>query len=111
MVLKSVRDEFRREVKRLNAKGKNDHEIAAALNTSVNTVCRTRNELGLPPVKRYKTYAIYSGDELVDIGTADELTKKHGYRGNYVYRLASRTNTGKCKKKIAIIVEDDEDEE
>lgn len=40
-------------------------------------------------------YAIYNGDEFVDVGTADELSERMGIQKTSLISLASKTRNGK----------------
>lgn len=50
--------------------------------------------------RKLKEYALYDGDEFIDIGTADELSKKHGYTKSYLYEIMSSSRRGKTKKVL-----------
>lgn len=59
-----------------------------------------------------KVYAIYKGDEFVDMGTSKELAKKFGIREESVKFFSYPTNhrRNKGKRKIAIVIDDEEGE-
>ena len=63
--------------------------------------------------RKYKEYAIYKGEEIIDIGTVKELASKHNVSINTIYFLSSPANhrRNKGNKKIAIVVNDEEEKE
>jgi K+/H+ antiporter YhaU regulatory subunit KhtT len=65
-----------------------------------------------------KEYAIYKGDELLVIGTAEECAKKLNVKKEYIYwltkptaqkRLAKRKDPDKCMVGIRLDDEEDRD--
>jgi hypothetical protein len=65
-----------------------------------------------------KDYAIYKGDELLVIGTAEECAKKLNVKKEYIYwltkptakkRLAKRKDPDKCMVGIRLDNEEDHD--
>lgn len=56
-------------------------------------------------------YALYHGDDFVDIGTARELSEKYNITANTIYRSASayrREKTGKGAQTIIFKIEEEE---
>ncbi|QNQ83796.1 hypothetical protein FP435_04730 [Lactobacillus sp. PV037] len=53
-----------------------------------------------------RIYAIYHGDKFVDVGTAEELTKKHNISPGSFYSRVSRSKTGEYKTNVIIIVQE-----
>lgn len=52
-------------------------------------------------------YAVYKGEEIIAMGTADELAKEFGVKKSLIYEWASRNfkNRGNSKRKFAIRVD------
>lgn len=62
-----------------------------------------------------KTFALYRGDQFIDLGTRQELAKKMGVTPKTISYLSTPARMRKIKGKenkslIAIKIEDDEDE-
>lgn len=60
--------------------------------------------------KCYKQYAMYKGDEFVDVGTAKELAKKHNLaiQTFYWYATCTRYNSKEHKRGYVVFPLDDE---
>lgn len=64
-------------------------------------------------------YALYRGDEFIDLGTADELAKKMNVHRNTIKFYATKTHRERLEKRnsnynkclIAIKIEEDEENE
>ena len=62
---------------------------------------------------RKREYAIYRGDEFVDVGTAAELAERMHVRTGTIYSLASRGSRGRDRgnRLVAYALEDEDGEE
>ena len=92
------------EIKRLNAAGVNDLEIAKQLGLSGSIVFWHRKRMGLKKVginKKTYTYTVYDAktDRLLAFGTVEECTKALGYKSfSSFYQMVSRFQNGRQKK-------------
>ena len=61
---------------------------------------------------RKREYAIYRGDEFVDVGTAAELAERMNVRTGTIYSLASRGSRGRDRgnRLVAYVLDDDGEE-
>lgn len=57
-----------------------------------------------------KIYAIYDGDTFVDVGTAKELSEKHGLAKGVIKTYACKSK-GKQKGRIVIAINDNENDD
>ena len=57
---------------------------------------------------RNQLFALYKGDEFIDVGTARELSGKHGISTKSIYWMASPSNQKRDRgnKLLAIRLED-----
>ena len=62
---------------------------------------------------RAATYALYRGDELVDVGTADELAERRHVTAAYVRWMATPTARRRVRGRrlLAYRIDDDEGED
>lgn len=60
--------------------------------------------------KTYKQYAIYKGDEFLDIGTSEELSKKYNLtlKTFYWYATSKRYNSKEHRRGYTIFVLEEE---
>ena len=62
--------------------------------------------------KKKKEYALYKGEEFIDLGTAQYLAQKMGISERTIYSMATQHHKSRDKGNaiIAIKIEDDEEE-
>lgn len=60
-----------------------------------------------------KLYALYKGDDFVDIGTSKELAKIIGVKMNTIWFYASEKwkERSKCESWVLVEIKEDEDDE
>ncbi len=60
--------------------------------------------------KSKQRYALYRGDEFIDVGTADELAERHGVRAETIRWMSTPAfhKRGSAKKLTAYKIEEDE---
>lgn len=54
-------------------------------------------------MKEHVTYALYRGDELVDIGTANELAKRRGVKPDSIRFLATPSYIKRMRSERRVI--------
>ena len=93
-----------REIRRLNAEGKNDAVIATITGVKLATVTRHRRAMGLPAhvkSKKRVSYMLYDSrtDELLAFGTVDKCAAMLGFKKlSGFYEMVSRVQHGRVKK-------------
>lgn len=69
-------------------------------------------------MSKEKLFALYKGEEFIDIGTAKELAKKRNVKPDFIRylstpankrRIANRKNNNKTSKALVSVKIDDED--
>lgn len=63
-------------------------------------------------MRRKATYVLYRGDEVLDIGTADELAKRRGVTINTIYFYATDTyrDRGPARDRLCAVRVDGDDD-
>lgn len=54
--------------------------------------------------RRFNLYAMYDGEEFLDVGTYPELIKKYNLSKGAFFARVSRSMQGKYKKKVIMLV-------
>jgi hypothetical protein len=55
-------------------------------------------------------YALYKGEEIIDVGTIEEISERQGIKKNTLYQYSSKHKKGTAGKTIVVKVEHEEGE-
>lgn len=92
------------KIRQLNAEGKNDREIAEAIGSTAQTVCKWRKYEGIKPNRAHaasllKRYAALNADgETLATGTVRELAQALGKSETNIRSLVGKTREGRARK-------------
>ena len=97
--------EHRREFIKENYKEMTDEELAEELNIPVSTVKVYRSGLGISREARKKEYALYQGDDLLSMGSAEEICNELGIKKSSLMFYKTPAHAKRTSEKARRLVE------